>query len=57
MTCCEAIQNMLVVEARAAASAASTAVATGVISEAVTRITRLEERGEAMHPRAIRSAS
>jgi hypothetical protein len=44
MTHLEANQRNLIVEARAAASAASTAVAGAVISEAVTRLTRLEMR-------------
>jgi hypothetical protein len=46
MTHLEANQAQLIVEARAAASAASTAVAGGVISDVVTRLTRLEMSAE-----------
>ena len=46
MTHLEANQAQLIVEARAAASAASTAVTGGVISDVVTRLTRLEMRAE-----------
>lgn len=42
----EAHQDRLVTEARAAAGAASTAVAGAVIAEAITRLTRLEMRTE-----------
>jgi hypothetical protein len=40
----EAAQSQLITEARAAAVAATTAVAGGVISEIVTRVTRIEMR-------------
>jgi hypothetical protein len=46
MTHLEANQAQLIVEARAAASAASTAVTGGVISDVVTRLTRLEMGAE-----------
>ena len=46
MTRLEANQGQVITEARAAASAASTAVAGGILSEAVTRLTRLEMRTE-----------
>ena len=46
MTYLEAHQNQLIGEARAAASAASTAVAGAVISDVVTRLTRLEMRAD-----------
>jgi len=46
MTHLEANQAQLIVEARAAASAASTAATGGVISDVVTRLTRLEMRAE-----------
>jgi phage shock protein A len=42
----EAAQAQIVTEARSAATAASTAVAGAVISDAVTRITRLEGRAD-----------
>ena len=40
----EAAQGQLVTEARSAAAAASTMVASNILSDVVTRITRLEER-------------
>ena len=46
MTHLEANQAQLIVEARSAASAASTAVTGGVISDVVTRLTRLEMHAE-----------
>ena len=46
MTYLEAHQDQLIGEAPAAASAASTAVAGGVISDVVTRLTRLEMRAD-----------
>ena len=46
MTHLEANEGQLIVEARAAASAASTAVTGAVISDVVTRLTRLEERAD-----------
>jgi hypothetical protein len=46
MTHLEANQGQLIVEARAAASAASTAVTGAVISDVVTRLTRLEDRAD-----------
>jgi hypothetical protein len=42
----EAEQTQLVTEARSAATVASTVVAGGIISDAVTRITRLEARAD-----------
>ena len=47
----EANQDKLVGEARSAASAASTAVAGAVISDVVTRLTRLEMHTEEMKKR------
>jgi len=47
----EANQDKLVGEARSAASAASTAVAGAVISDVVTRLTRLEMHTEEMGKR------
>jgi phage shock protein A len=44
MTRLEANQEQLVVQAQAAAGAAATALAGAVISDTVTRLTRLEER-------------
>ncbi len=49
----EAGQAQLVTEARSAATAASTAVAGAVISDAVTRITRLEGRAEQLEQRLL----
>ncbi len=46
MTHLEAIQGQIVVEARSAASAAATTVAGAVISDVVTRVTRMEIRAE-----------
>ena len=46
MTYLEANQGQLIVEARAAAGTASTAVAGAVISDVVTRLTRLEISSE-----------
>lgn len=42
----ESDQTQLVTEARSAATAASTTIASAVISDAVTRITRLEGRAD-----------
>jgi hypothetical protein len=47
MTRLEAAQQQPVVEARSAAGAAATVVAGAVISDVVTRITRIEMRAEA----------
>ena len=46
MTHLEAAQGHLVVEARSAASAAATAVSGAVISDVVTRVTRIKIRAE-----------
>jgi hypothetical protein len=46
LTHAEANQGQLIVEARAAASAASTTVTAAVISDVVTRLTRIEMRTE-----------
>ena len=46
MTHLEASQGQLVVQAREAASVASTAVTGAVISDVVTRLTRLEDRAD-----------
>ena len=46
MTALEANQTHIVVEARSAASAAATTVAGAVLSDVVTRITRIEMRAE-----------
>ncbi len=46
MTHLEANPHQVVTEARAAASAASTIVAAAIISDVVTRITRIEMRAE-----------
>ena len=51
LTYMEANQGQLIVEARAAASAASTAVAGAVISDVVTRVTRIEMRAESLGKR------
>jgi hypothetical protein len=52
MTYLEANQGQVITEARAAASAASTAVAGGILAEAVTRLTRLEVRMEQLPPQS-----
>jgi hypothetical protein len=46
MTHLEAAQGQLAVEARSAASAAATAVSGAVVSDVVTRVTRIEMRAE-----------
>ena len=48
MTYLEATQSQIITEAKAAASAASTVVAGGILSDAVTRLTRLEIRVESL---------
>jgi hypothetical protein len=53
MTHLEAHQGQLIGEARAAASTASTAVAAAVISDVVTRVTRLEMRAEEVSKRLM----
>jgi phage shock protein A len=50
LTYLEASQTQVITEAKAAASAASTIVAGGVLSEVVTRLTRLEVRVENLPP-------
>ena len=50
----ETEQTQIVTEARSAATAASTAVAGAVISDAVTRITRLEGRADQLEQRRLR---
>jgi phage shock protein A len=47
----EAEQRQIIIEARSAASAASTMIVGNVISDAVTRITRLEGRAEQLERR------
>jgi len=51
MTHLEAGQSQIVTEARAAAAAASTTLAGSVISDVVTRVTRLEMRQEGAQQR------
>lgn len=46
MTHLEAAQGQLVVEAKAAAGGAASAIAGAVISDIVTRVTRIEMRAE-----------
>jgi hypothetical protein len=46
-------QARLITEARSAATAASTVVAGGIISDAVTRITRLEGRADQLEQRPL----
>jgi phage shock protein A len=48
MTYLEASQAQVITEAKAAASAASTAVAGAILSDTVTRLTRLEIRMESL---------
>jgi hypothetical protein len=54
MTHLEANQGQLVVEARSAAGAAATMVAGAVLSEVVTRVTRIEMRAEEAGRRLVR---
>lgn len=51
MTHLEAGQGQLVTEARGAAGAAATALAGAVISDVVTRVTRIEMRQDELHHR------
>ncbi|MCB8876427.1 hypothetical protein [Acidisoma silvae] len=51
MTHLEAGQGQLITEARGAAGAAATALAGSVISDVVTRVTRIEMRQEDIHRR------
>ena len=50
LTRMEAEQTQVITEARSAATAAGTMVAGGVISDAVTRLTRVEQRLESLAP-------
>jgi hypothetical protein len=52
----EAGKDILVSEAKAAATAAATMVAGAVVSDAVTRVTRLEEAVKQVRPEARRLA-
>ena len=54
MTRLEAGQGQLVTEAKAAAGAAATMVAGAVVSDVVTRITRIEMRAEQADRRTLR---
>lgn len=51
MTRMEARQGELVTEARAAAGIAATGLASSVISDVVTRVTRIEMRQDDLHTR------
>jgi hypothetical protein len=53
MTHLEANQNQVIVEARSAASAASSTVAGVLISDLVTRLTRLEISAETLEKRLL----
>jgi hypothetical protein len=53
----EAEKHQLVTEAKAASSAAATMVAGGILSDAVTRITRLEHRAEQIESQTKRLSS
>lgn len=53
MTHLEAGQGQLVTEAKAAAGAAATTVAGAVISDIVTRVTRIEMRAEQAERRSL----
>jgi hypothetical protein len=49
----EADERQIVTEARSAATAASSQIAGAVISEAVTRITRLEDRTDQLEQKRL----
>jgi len=53
MTRLETEQTQIITEARSAASAASTVIVAGVISDTVTRITRLEGRADQLEARRL----
>jgi hypothetical protein len=55
MTHLEADQGKLIIEAKAAAGVAATGLAGSVISDVVTRVTRIEMRQEDLHRRLPRS--
>jgi two-component sensor histidine kinase len=53
LTRLEAAQQLLVAEAKAAAGAAATTIAGAVLSDVVTRVTRVEMRTEAVERRLL----